>query len=522
MPSKYVCGCAVVAVTLLAAGGAVVTADEPVRTTATGIVFEDLNGDGKHDANEPGIPGIAVSNQADVVVTNAQGRYVLPVTDDTIIFVTKPSGYAVPLDKDNIPRFYYIHKPNGSPTVHHGGVAPTGPMPDSIDFPLVKQDEPRRFKVLALGDIQPQTSQEVFYARDDVFNELVGTDAVFGLTLGDNVSDHLWLYGYLNDFMGKIGIPFYRVIGNHDMNYDAEDDQSADETFHRLFGPNYYSWDYAQVHFVALDTIVWQGREKDRYLEELPPGQLAWLANDVKHVSKDKLIVLLMHAPLSSVRAKLIPGTETVFEILKDRPRVLALAGHTHVQEHVFFKPEDGWKGEGRFHELICVTVCGSWWSGPKDVWGIPVADQRDGVPNGYVIVEFDGADYTTTYKAAGLDRAHQMRIYPPGGVDTTEEGRRKLLVNVYDGSEKCQVVYSLDRAPFKPMDFKPQFDPLAVILLTGVVDSGKPWARPVPAPHMWETMLPEPPTRGTHIVTIRVTDHYDRTYEQSKIFSFR
>lgn len=37
--------------------------------TAQGHVFEDLDGDGQRDSGEPGVPGVAVSNQREVVLT---------------------------------------------------------------------------------------------------------------------------------------------------------------------------------------------------------------------------------------------------------------------------------------------------------------------------------------------------------------------------------------------------------------------------------------------------------------------
>jgi hypothetical protein len=56
-------------------------------------------------------------------------------------------------------------------------------------------------------------------------------------------------------------------------------------------------------------------------------------------------------------------------------------------------------------------------------------------------------------------------------------------------------------------------------VLLSGVVDSGKPWAYAVVTQHMWQAELPERPARGAHVVTVRVTDHFGRLREQSSIF---
>ena len=82
---------------------------------ARGVVYHDANENGMRDASESPLPGVYVSNGLDVVATDKMGRYELTVGDDTIIFVIKPRDWMTPIDEQNIPRFYYIHKPAGSP-----------------------------------------------------------------------------------------------------------------------------------------------------------------------------------------------------------------------------------------------------------------------------------------------------------------------------------------------------------------------------------------------------------------------
>ncbi|MBL9128486.1 MAG: hypothetical protein JNL97_12605, partial [Verrucomicrobiales bacterium] len=144
---------------------------------ARGTVFDDRNGNGIRDAREPGLPGVRVSNQRDIVVTDAQGRWELPVSDDSVVFVVKPRGWMPPTDRHHLPRFFYVHKPAGSPrSLKHPGVDPTGPLPASIDFPLRPQKEPKAFKAVFMGDTQPRDIREVNYFRNSVVPKLVGTD----------------------------------------------------------------------------------------------------------------------------------------------------------------------------------------------------------------------------------------------------------------------------------------------------------------------------------------------------------
>src|SRR5580693_6530686 len=87
------------------------------QTSVSGFVFEDRDGSSTRGMDSRGIPGILVTNGKDVAKTDADGRYVLPLEDETIIFVIKPAGFSVPVDaKTMLPRFYHVHQPKGSPT----------------------------------------------------------------------------------------------------------------------------------------------------------------------------------------------------------------------------------------------------------------------------------------------------------------------------------------------------------------------------------------------------------------------
>src|SRR5687767_10774101 len=202
------------------------------QQVAVGSVFNDKDRDGKRDQGESGISGIRVSNGEDIVRTDRDGKWRLAVSEETAFFVIKPSGWMTPLNHHNLPKFYYIHKPNGSPKVNFGGVGPTVPLPNSIDFALVPQKEPDKFKAIFFGDTQPRDAREVDYITHDVIEPMVGkVDASFGITLGDVVFDDLSQFERLNRAVAIIGIPWYNVLGNHDINYDGDSDEHSDETW---------------------------------------------------------------------------------------------------------------------------------------------------------------------------------------------------------------------------------------------------------------------------------------------------
>ncbi|HET6374452.1 MAG TPA: metallophosphoesterase N-terminal domain-containing protein, partial [Methylocella sp.] len=190
-----------------------------------GVVYESRSGAPQRQAGEPGLPGVLVSNGRDAVRTAADGSYTLPVEEGGAVFVIKPAGFSVPLDTETkLPRFSYIHQPGGTPAsldLLYPGLPPTGPLPPSLDFGLVRSKEPERFDVLLFADPQPESHAEIDFIREDIVNGLIGTNAAFGITAGDIMFDDLSLYGRYNKIIGQIGIPWWNIGGNHDLNFEA-------------------------------------------------------------------------------------------------------------------------------------------------------------------------------------------------------------------------------------------------------------------------------------------------------------
>lgn len=408
--------------------------------TATGYVFHDANKNRKRDPGEKVLPDVCVSNGVQVVRTDETGKYKLPVTDDTILFVIKPKNWCTPMSKNLTPEFYYIHKPKGSPQFKYPGVKPTGPLPESVDFPLYPQKEPDQFRAIFFGDPQPRDQKEIDYIAHDVIEDLVGTDASFGVTLGDILFDDLSLFESQARGIALLGIPWYNVIGNHDINYDAPNDKLSDETFERAFGPAYYSFDYGTVHFIVLDDIEWvvtektktNKKKKGKYQGGLGKEQIEFVKNDLKQIPEDQLVVLMMHIPLVGVEDR-----QDLYRLIEKRPFCMSISGHTHHHEHRFITEKDGWRGPQPHHHIINVTVSGSWWSGAPDERGIPHTMMADGAPNGYSLITFDGHEYNLDFRAAGRSAKYQMNIIAPESVTVDQLEKTNVMVNIFNGSEK-------------------------------------------------------------------------------------
>jgi hypothetical protein len=525
--------------------GAAFARDEG-ELAATGVVFEDRSGTGVRQAGDPGIAGVLVSNGCDVVKTDRDGRYVLPVDDETIIFVIKPTGYAVPVERGvMLPRFYYIHQPKGTPAhlgLRYRGIAPSGPLPGSVDFALRKVDEPTRFDVLMFTDPHAGSPAEIDFIRDDVVNPLIGTKAAFGLTTGDIMSDDLSLYGRYNRIIGQLGVPWHNIVGNHDLNLDAPDGRYARETFRQTFGPSHYAFEYGGALFLMLDNVDYSGARAPgngcRYQGRFGERQLAFVANVLDATPADRLVVAAMHIPLHTYLDPDDPASNTAdcsafIELLGERPSI-SFSGHTHTTEHHYLRGDDRDPGRPPHHHHVMTAVSGSWWSGPYDHRGVAVADNHDGTPNGFHILTVDGDRATTRFQPAKEPNARQVRIV----LDSESRRARKeaaddvrmsqlvgspiaqdnagatdLVVNVFDGGPRTNVEFRIgERVPVR-MRRERRADPFVKEVFARNQATKKPWVKAEPCSHLWVARLPADLEAGTHCVKVRVTDEYGREH---------
>ncbi len=420
----------------------------PGAGTIRGMVFQDDDRDSRSDRREDGVAGVMVSNGREVVETDDDGGYELPAYDGMTVFITKPAGWEVPLDEQNFPQFFYHHLPEGSPPLRFDGLPPTGPLPRAVNFPLVESadsDGDEAINCAVIGDTQTYSNQELGFLRDGVVNDLEQRDDLGqcgALIVGDVAGDDLGLYPRIKEVMSLADTPVRAVPGNHDIDYDATDDEHSFDTYKREIGPEYYSYDVGDTHFVGLDNVKYPCTSEDdvdgdhafcsdpanhpTYTGVIGQEQLTWLANDLDHVSKDKLVVIATHIPLVSFLDQDFIQHQTddvkkLYELLEGR-EALSVSGHTQVVENL--TSGDSYAGWEQYLDLETVpfrhltvgAASGSWWTGDLSTAGsnsgiIPEALQREGGPAGYMNLELDGDSYQETYRATGRSQDEQMTL---------------------------------------------------------------------------------------------------------------
>ncbi len=521
----------------LAAALAPSMADAQTAPTVNGVVFEDVDRSGRRAAGSPGVANVLVSNGREVTATDAEGRYSLPLPDEATIFIVKPSGYMPPVDPvTQLPRFYRHHRPLGSPAslnLEFAGLAPTEPMPASLDFPLYRQDEPEAFEVVLFTDPQPESEAEVDFVREDVIEALAGTRAKFGLTAGDVMFDDLSLYDRYNQIIGTIGLPWWNIGGNHDLNFEAPDRHYSRETFRRVFGPNYYAFFYAKTLFLMLDDVDYIGARK--YEGRLDVPQLDFLRYVLAQTPPDTLVVVVLHIPLRNYldpadASVNLTNREALLAALGERRYTVSFAGHTHTTEHHYFGSDDGWKGPTPHHHHVLTAVSGSWWSGPLDHRGVASADSRDGTPNGFHILSIDGNAYKTRFVPAKEPNGRQMRLsvnshfhggarevmrdFRPGellGSRIAREalGASTLVADVFDGGPKTKVIVKIGERPPIAMTRSTMPDPFVAEVFARNEATKKPWIKAETSSHIWTVRLPADLPPGAHRVVVEATTEY-------------
>ncbi|PRZ05719.1 calcineurin-like phosphoesterase family protein [Isoptericola sp. CG 20/1183] len=542
----------------------VVAGTDEDQQTIDGVVFVDKNQNSVQDRDERGLRGVTVTNGRDVTTTDRRGRYELPAFDNMTVSVTQPRGYQVPVDEDNVAQFFYHHLPEGSPELRYGGIEPTGPLPDAVNFPLVKSGltGSAAQQCVIGGDIQTYTQDEVDYARNGAFADLAARTDYTGcgaLFIGDVVGDDLSLYPRTRELVGMLNGPARFLPGNHDLDYDATSSEHTFDTYRAHIGPEYYSYDVGQAHVVALNTVEYPVGTS--YTGSLDERQLEWLRNDLAQVPANKLIVIAAHIPLLDYADQgsskhQVAQVEEIYELLEGR-EAIALGGHTHSLENLREGDSlEGWSevmgvDELPFTHITAGAISGDWYSGDVLPQGYPTALQRDGGRPGVLTLDITGHRVQERFTVRGADESQQMALgvntpryrdwfathrsavgSAPEYTDPLVVSRADLVdttwltTNFWMGSTGSTVTATLDGGePVEAVRTQP---------LQGEGQKvGAEWSDPVAAQqqlvhggsvaersmHLWRLELPADLAVGEHTAEVTATDVHGRQFTDTLTF---
>ena len=489
----------------------------------SGYVFVDSDRDGVRDARESGLAGAKVSNGRDVVLSDGDGRYALPLRPGDTVFLIKPAAVDLPRGEGGMPAFWKHHFPSGSPALRYGGIAPT--RIEQGDFPvqLVAREARQELGVLLFGDPQPKSLRDVDFFERDIVEPILQDEgrpsAELGLSLGDVVNDDLTLLAPVRRATARLGLPWLHLPGNHDLDFDATRDEDSLLSYRAVFGPESYAWEERLANFILLDDVVYQPGATPAYVGGLREDQFGFLQSYLATLSREKMLILAAHIPFHGAtagRENFRPADrERLFELLRPFQRVLLLTSHAHAQRHYFHDADDGWNGAGSLHEYVVGTTCGGFWSGLTDADGIPDARMADGTPNGYARLDLSAADYGLRWHVARDPDDTRIALHAPKVLRRGAYPAFVVSANVFMGMDDTRVEYRIDGGDWRPMTRALMPDPalLALNAADAESDTLRSFDRAVeaePSTHLWRGALPTDLALGEHQVEVRAFDRWD------------
>ena len=506
------------------------------------------------DLSGNGMEGVVVSDGRQCVVTEADGTYWMKIdaADVKFIYISTPAGYQ-PVISGGRPIFY---RPLSSQPLKQG-------VYEIDTFKLTPVDNPGRATVFFTADPQPRAGTAGYdnlgyHSLDcceDLYQDLQETAAgitgrqVFGVCLGDLVHENMSLYKNYTDGLRRVGYPTYNVIGNHDNNPAANDDDAAAAEYESYFGPRNYSFNVGNIHFVVLDNLMMKDKSGrlTGYDQGLTDKIWEWLQADLSFVPKTMTVATCSHSPMfktqsgeTSARHK-----DDYANLLKGYAKVFAWAGHTHAT-HNYVYPK-GHKFAGiEVHTLSRCT--GELWTNDYMSYG---------TPRGYTIVEIENGEFASwrfhpvkyqrakfigagtpppyvfrdwTYDENGvaqmkdgsgvLDESYQMHVYPPVGT----YGDSKVYVNVFlwdnlwekpefilDGAPPVVMtpVESTSRYDFADTEFKSWYKSHNSTLAGDSSYKASSTSNP-------NTLFSTPVSATSGSGTVRVTDRFGNVYTET------
>jgi len=321
-----------------------------VLIVVTGVVFNDANGNGVRDAGERGVPNVVVSDQRDVVVTDANGSFSLAAADEKgVVFVSVPDGWRA------VGSFW---RPASSST---------------LSFALASAPRVTSFTFVHGSDTHVSAQSVVRMRRFRTLTDSIAPS--FAIVTGDLVRDALRVgekeaTGYYELFeteARQFKTPVWTVPGNHE-NFGIERDTSHVDKSHPLYGramyhhyrgPDYYSFNFGGVHFVGLNTVDIDDKS---YYGHVDSTQLAWLEKDLAKIPASMSVVTFDHIPFFSAAESIngymggppapslitvngvttfrhtVGNAKEVLARFRNRRLVLALGGHVHIRERLLYE----------------------------------------------------------------------------------------------------------------------------------------------------------------------------------------
>lgn len=199
-------------------------------------------------------------------------------------------------------------------------------------------EEPIEFTFVAYGDTRDHQEKHKLLADVAAVDP---TQPRLAFHVGDLVSNggQLDLWADYSNAIQMLGasMPYYAAIGNHEYFHRYYYENLAlPQTGGGQFNSEWYSFDYAGVHFIVLDTNILD-KYVNRDIPDAVEKQYEWIQKDLEAHKETKWIVAVFHHPIysSHYRSRYPQLQEKLIPIFDQYGVDLVLNGHNHIYERV-------------------------------------------------------------------------------------------------------------------------------------------------------------------------------------------
>ena len=410
------------------------------------------------DSDGNPIEDVAVSDGFSVVTTDSEGYYSIKIVQDAwYIYISVPSEYKIPINEDGQPCFFKRY--------------PSQTSRYNFTLERLEGGKEREFMLFAFADPQTGKLASVNRFSKQVAPEIKQYSAslampCYGITLGDvismgssDISQTVLPAMRKAMHAEKMGMPVFQVMGNHDNCFMSATQPVEGRTlrdinlniqrmFEEAFGPINYSFNRGDAHIVGMRNVQWNSGDScatantsTMFTEE----QYKWLVEDLRQVSRDKIVVLCVHVPLFN-GGKIGDGSyrQEVLTLLDEFAEAHILSGHLHYQRNYDHTAVSS--STHKIYEHVQAAINGASWT--SNING-------DGVPNGYGVYHFSGNTIKDWYYkgyAKGMDkREHQIRLYRGNAITgaaisgSNKEGTKGYYQFGYDEETLLANVFNSD-----------------------------------------------------------------------------
>lgn len=438
---------------------------------------------GKVINNDTGTPisRSVISDGFTTTVSDGQGYFRFKTYPGAShVFISVPAEYEIPM-KDGVPKIF----------------EKIDSAVDSVRInfnlkPLINGAE-EEFTLIAIGDPQVQNANHLRRLNNETIPDIINTvkdyNNVYGLTLGDLAFDSLKIFNDVKQSFIDTNIPVFHTIGNHDFSAIVYDPAEGSKEFVSHFGPLDYSFNRGKAHIIVMNNVFNYGVTS--YNWGFSEEQINWLKSDLKHVPKEKMLIVSVHVPVFP--STTMERKSQFLEAISEFNEVHILSGHWHANMNII-------NTDLNIYEHITGTASGMWWGSVVN---------KCGAPNGYGVYEIsENKMKNWYYKSVNFDKDHQIRLLGPNNFGDKEG---YVIANVWNADKNWKIELfedGINRGEMEQFnDYAPEV--FEYIKSLKIAEGSNYYQK---TNHLFRLKTNNPNAE----ISIKATDHFGNTYIQN------